>query len=123
MNDEELRRLIDEYLDVPGDPNPEMAGVQIVWERDDLRHGSKHIWADHGVTEQEVEEVLFEVPPFVEGRRHPEHPNRTVFWGATRFKRWIFVVCEDWTEAGVRYLKPITAFEPSEGLEYWERYR
>ena len=64
MNDEELRRLIDEYLDVPGDPNPEM------WER-----------------------------------------------------KWIFVVCEDWTDGGVRHLKPITAFEPPEGVKYWERYR
>lgn len=123
MNDEELRRLIDEYLDVPGDPNPEMVGVQIVWERKNPAYGSMHMWEDHRVTEEEVEQVLFEIPPFVEARRHPEHPNRTVFCGATRLRRWIFVVCEDWTDSGVRYLKPITAYEPSEGLAYWERYR
>lgn len=69
------------------------------------------------------EEVLFEVPPFVEARRHREFPNRTVFRGASRLKRWIFVVCEDWTDGEIRYLKPVTAFEPSEGVTYWERYR
>jgi hypothetical protein len=46
-----------------------------------------------------------------------------VFWGATRFDRWIVVVCEDWIEDGVRHLRPITAFEPSEGADYWERIR
>ena len=29
------------------------------------------------------------------------------------------VVCEDRKEAGIRYLKPITAFEPEAGEAYW----
>jgi hypothetical protein len=38
-------------------------------------------------------------------------------------RRWILVVCEDRSDGGVRFLKPITAFEPSEGVKYWEKYR
>jgi len=41
--------------------------------------------------------------------------------GATRRDRWLFVVCEDWTEEGTRHLRPVTAFEPEEGKEYWRR--
>jgi hypothetical protein len=44
-----------------------------------------------------------------------------LFWGATRGDRWLFIVCEDWEENGVRILKPITAFEPEEGEAYWRR--
>jgi hypothetical protein len=75
----------------------------------------------HSVTEHEVEEVLLEIPPFVEARRHRDFPGRTVFSGATRHDRWLAVVCEDWKEAGCRYLKPITAFEPEDGDAYWRR--
>ena len=66
--------------------------------------------------------MLFEVPPYVEARRRADNPNRTIFWGATRNDRWILVVCEDWKEGDQRYLRPITAFEPEEGREYWEEY-
>jgi hypothetical protein len=31
----------------------------------------------------------------------------------------LFIVCEDWRVGPMRYLKPITAFEPSEGELYW----
>jgi uncharacterized DUF497 family protein len=110
--------LLDAYLDEPHDPNPRLANVQIVWVEDDPRLGALHI-AAHGVTRDEVEQVLFEIPPNVEAKRSREHPNRTLFWGATRRDRWIFVVCEDWSEDSIRYLKPITAFEPDEGERYW----
>jgi hypothetical protein len=123
MNDDELLRLIDEYLDPPRDANPGMAGVQIVWERDTNGFGAMHVWYEHRVTEQEVEQVILEIPPYVEARRHPERPNRTIFWGATAYDRWLFIVCEEWMEGGTRFLKPITAFEPEEGEEYWERYQ
>jgi hypothetical protein len=61
------------------------------------------------------------ITAIVEAKRSREHPERTLFWGATRHDRWIFVACEDWTEDSVRYLKPITAFEPEEGEAYWRR--
>ena len=123
MNDEEFLRSLDEYLTPPADENAAMGGVEIVWERGDSRFGARHIWDKHGITEEEVEQVILEVPPFVEARRHRDHPDRTVFWGATRGDRWIVVVCEDWQQGDIRYLRPITAFEPEEGLEYWERNR
>lgn len=123
MNDEELLRRLDEYLEPPADPNPEMAAITIVWERDNPNFGARHIWEKHRITEEEVEQVIFEIPPFVEAKRHPDHPNRTIFWGATRRDRWIVIVCEDWKEDDTRYLRPITAFEPEEGVKYWEEYQ
>ena len=123
LNDDELRQLIEEYLDPPSETNLQMAGVEVIWERESPLFGSRHILDLHRVAEQEVEQVLMETPPYVEARRHPDHPDRTVFWGATRFDRWIVVVCEDWMDGDIRHLRPITAFEPSEGADYWERIR
>jgi hypothetical protein len=100
-------------------PNWDMVDVEVLWVENDPRYGSFHI-AQHGVSEAEVEEVLFEIPPEVEAKRHPAIAGRTNFWGATRTGRWLFVVSEDWTISGVRYLRPITAFEPEEGRNYWE---
>ena len=123
MNEEDLLRYLDEYLEPPADPNPEMAGVKIVWERRNPDFGLRHIWENHGITQKEVGQVLFEIPPSVEAKQHPDHPNRTIFWGATRNDRWIFIACEDWKEGDTRFLRPITAFEPEEGREYWEEFR
>ena len=108
------------YLEGLVFPNLDMASVEIVWVRGHPGFGSDHI-ARNGVQEREVEEVLLEVPPAVEAKRHPDHPGRTIFWGETREGRGLFVSCEDWTEGGVRYLKPITAFEPEQGYEYWRK--
>lgn len=118
MDDEEFLRLLDAYPEPPAEPNAEMASVRIVWTADNLRH-----ILEHRVREEDVEQVLLEVPPYVEAKRSRGEPNRTLFWGATRHDRWIFVVCEDWTEDDTRYLRPITAFEPDQGVKYWERLR
>ena len=115
-----FEELLDAYLDPPADPNSQMEGVQVVWVDDDPAFGALHIQG-HDVSKGEVEQVLFEVPPFVETKRSKDYPERTVFWGATRADRRLFVVCEDWEDGGVRYLKPITAFEPDEGEAYWRR--
>jgi hypothetical protein len=120
MGDDDFERLLDEYLDPPSDPNPEMAGVQIEWIRNQENYGSLHIRWKHKVTEAEVEEVLFEIPPYVEAKRHPTLPGRTVFWGATKKDRWLFVVCEDRKEGNQRILTPITAFPPDKAEEYWK---
>ena len=122
MNDEDFLRQLDDYLTPPSDPNPDMLGIEIVWERGNPAFGTLHIWNEHHVTEvKEVEQVIFEIPPHVEARRHPSVPNRTWFWGATRFKRWLFISCEDWKDGEKRFLKPITAYEPKDGVVYWER--
>lgn len=118
MDDDEFDAELDDYLNGRS-PNWETAAAEVVWVDDDPAFGSLHI-AAHGVTPAEVEEVLFEVPPAVEAKRHPDHPGRTIFWGATRAGRWLFVACEDWTTAGQRHLKPITAFEPDDGRAYWD---
>jgi hypothetical protein len=120
MDDGELDDLLDDYLNGGVAPNLDMLDVELVWVRGNLDLGSDHI-ARHGVTEKEVEEVLLEVPPNVEARRHPAYPDRTIFWGATRKGRWLFVSCADWRKGKRRFLKPITAFEPEEGQEYWRQ--
>jgi hypothetical protein len=118
MDDAEFDAELDAYLSGRVSPNPDMADVEIVWVRGRPEFGADHIVA-HGVTEAEVEEVLFEIPPNVRAKRHPDYPNRTIFWGATRAGRWLFVSCEDWTDGDRRFLSPITAFEPDEGEAYW----
>lgn len=118
-DDDDFLALLDSYLDEPYDPDPRMANVRIVWIEDDLGVGALHIATKHQVTRDEVEQVLLEIPPVVQAKRSGHYPERTLFWGATRQDRWIFVVCEDWTEGSIRYLKPITAFEPDEGECYW----
>jgi len=110
MADDELDDLLNEYF---GSPNLDMLDVEIVWVRGNSGYGSDHI-AVNNVTEQEVEEVLLEVPPEVEAKRHRDHPGRTIFWGATRAGRWLFVACDDRREGDRRLLTPITAFEPEE---------
>ena len=117
-DDDEFLALLDSYLDAPRDPNLAMANVRIVWVERDPGLGALHI-ARHDVTKEEVEQVLFEIPPVVQAKRSRQYPERTLFWGATRQDRSIFVVCEDWIEGRTRYLKPITAFEPDDGEQYW----
>jgi hypothetical protein len=117
-DDDDFLALLDAYLDEPYDPNPALGNVRILWIEDDPRVGALHI-AGHGISKYEVEQVLFEIPPVVQAKRSRDDPDRTLFWGATRRDRWLFVVCEDWAEGTVRYLKPITAFEPDDGERYW----
>src|SRR6266511_709223 len=50
------------------------------------------------------------------------HSTWTTFWGADqREGRRLFMVCDDWRVGGTRFLKPITAFTPSEGRAYWDQ--
>ncbi len=120
MSEDEFDDLLDDYLSGKTAINADMLGVEIVWIRGNPNVGADHI-ARNDVTEAEVEEVLLETPPDIEAKRHPDYPDRTIFWGATRAGRWLFVACADWTEGDRRFLKPITAFEPEEGEEYWSR--
>ncbi len=96
MDDGQFDDLLDEYLSGRGLPNPDMEDVEIEWVRGNPEFGADHI-RDH------------------------DYPNRTIFWGATRAGRWLFVSCEDCKRGARRILKPITAFEPEEGEEYWRK--
>ena len=118
-SDGSFEELLDAYLDPPAEPNLRMAGVCVVWVDDDPNLGALHMATKHGVSKEEVHQVLFEVPPLVEAKRSKNSPERTIFWGAARNDRWLFIVCEDWVADGVRNLKPITAFEPDDGVDYW----
>jgi len=118
IDDSEFDELLEDYLAGRFVSNPEMEAVRIERVHGNPLFGADHI-AAHGITTDEVEEVLLELPPLVEARRHKEYSNRTIFWGATREGRWLFVSCEDCRVAGTRVLKPITAFEPDAGIEYW----
>jgi hypothetical protein len=79
-DDDDFLALLDDYLDPPHDPNRAMSNVQVIWIEDDPRLGALHV-AQHGVTKQEVEQVLFEIPPIVEAKRSREHPERTFVLG------------------------------------------
>jgi hypothetical protein len=120
MDDADFGDLLGGYRGDEITPNFDLLDVELVWVRGNTGYGSDHI-AMNGVTEEEVEEVLLELPPEVEAKRNNDNPGRTCFWGATRADRWLFIVCEDWREQGTRYLKPITAFEPEDGETYWRR--
>ena len=120
MDNDEFLRLLGDYLEPAVDPNPGMAGVQFIWVENDPDCGVLHM-REHGVSKAEVLQVILEVPPLVEAKVHPEYPDRTIFWGATRHDRWLFIVCVDWEDGGLRYLKPITAYDPDDGEAYWRR--
>ena len=62
MDDDELLRLLDAYLEPPGEPNPALIGVEIIWERNNSAFGSRHILETHRITEVEVAQVLLEIP-------------------------------------------------------------
>lgn len=120
MENDEFLRLLGDYLEPPADPNPAMVGIQFIWVEDAPGCGARHM-REHGVSKEEVEQVILETPPLVEAKVHLDYPDRTIFWGATRQDRWLFIVCVDWEDSGFRYLKPITAYEPDEGEAYWRR--
>lgn len=121
MTDDDFRRLLGDYLDAPSDPNPDMVDVDIVWIEGNPKVGALHIELEHGVTKEEVEDVLLWMPPMAQASRSPDK-RRTLFWGATKLDRWLFVVCEDVKEAGRRKLTVITAYEPDDGEAYWRKY-
>lgn len=120
-DDDEFYRLVEGYLEPPAAPNSVFAGVKLQWIDGNPKVGSLHIEQEHGVSKCEVEQCLFQIPPEVESKRHRDHPNRVVFWGATKSDRWLFVACEEFWMEGERVLVPVTAFEPDEGRAYWER--
>lgn len=122
MAHNEFFDLLGHYLEPHIEPSFIAHNIEIVWERDDPEFGSLHIWGLHGITEEEGEQVILEAPPEVEVKRHPYRAERVVIWGATRFDKWLFIVCDDWEEQGTRFLRPITAFEPEYGIEYWESH-
>jgi hypothetical protein len=76
----------------------------IIWDLDDDPNGNSQHCAQHGVTKEEVEEVL-QNPDDVDVSRSSGHP---VVFGTTDAGRQVMVVCEV-VDAETVY--PITAYE------------
>lgn len=115
MSDEEdFARLLEAYLEPERERNPALARVRIKHVRDNPAYGAQHMWERHQVSEQEVEEVILEMPPTVECKRDPDHPDRLLFLGATRKRRQLLVVCDVEGEGETKILVPITGFEADE---------
>ena len=119
MNDDDFEFLLAQYS-TPIEPK-KPSDVKIEWIKNDPKVGLQHI-EKHGLTKEDVEDVIFGMPPDVEVRsQRSSHPGRLAFWGPTRWKRWIFISCEEIIDGKKRILRPITAFEPDEGRSYWEK--
>ena len=120
MGDDDFEDDLAAYLNGEAYPDEDM-NAKMDWVDDNPIFGSLHMRIHHNVAKHEVEEALFELPPKVEAKRHPHDPGKTIFWGETRRGRGLFISCEDFQKDGVRYLRPVTAFEPDEGYEYWRK--
>lgn len=81
-----------------------MPWVDLVWDLDDDPDGNVQHIAQHGVTKDEVEEVL--TAP--SGYDHSDSSGRPIAFGMTSTGKMLVVVYEE-IEAGVVY--PVTAYE------------
>lgn len=117
MNDDIFGKLIAEYLDTV---NPEAEAIGFDPQSGSLEHGIDHAFEKHNVTEQEVRQVLFEIPS-PEEKRSKHEPKRTLLWGYTRKGRELTVCCRDGRRNGKRHLALITAFDEAEAD--WRRRR
>jgi hypothetical protein len=76
----------------------------IIWDLDDDPHGNVYHCAEHGVSKEEVEEIL-ENPEDFDLSRSSGYP---VFFGTTHTGRHIMIVCEVIDKDTIY---PITAYE------------
>jgi len=117
VTDDEFRRLLADYLDTA---NPDMADIVLDLQPGNSDFGIDHAIREHGVTEVEVREVLFELPaPERKRSIHWRQPVRTLFWGPTRAGRDITVVVLESAKNNRHYMTLVTAFPESEGE--WRR--
>ncbi len=82
--------------------------VEVVWDLEDDPEGNVQHIAEHGVTPEEVEEVLND-PLSETGRSHSS--NRPVTFGYTAAGRPLVVVWEI-VEHDPLVVYPVTAYEP-----------
>ncbi len=114
MTDDDFKKLLEDFIEPEADPNPDTSHFQLRFVRDNPAYGSFHMHQKHQVSEHEVREVLLEIPPTVECRHDPDHPERKLFFGATRKRRQLLVVCDVEHEGDTTILVPITAFDADE---------
>ena len=117
MTDDEFRNLLAGYLD---SATLEMADVGLDFAEGSLDYGADHALVKHGVSREEVRQVIYE-SPLPEEKRSMHAPRRTLLWGSTRKGRDITVVVADERIEGVRHFTLITAFDETE--EEWRKRR
>jgi hypothetical protein len=78
----------------------------IIWDLDDDPNGNVHHCSEHGVTKEEVEEVL-EMPEDFDLSRSSGYP---VIFGTTHAGRHLMIVCEVIDKDTIY---PITAYDVS----------
>lgn len=110
VTDEEFRELLAGYIDTA---TPEMAGVELDFADGNPDYGAMHALGKHGVSKEEVRQVIYE-SPLPEEKRSRHAPRRTLLWGSTRRGRDITVVVHDENVEGLRRLTLITAFDETE---------
>jgi len=115
MTDDEFRRLVGNYLDTKA---PDTANAELDMAEGCNGYGADHAMDKHGVTADEILQVVFELPCCDE-KRSKHDPARTVLWGCTRSGREIAVVVRDKPEGNKRRLTLITAFDETE--DQWRR--
>ncbi len=118
-DEDDYDRLLDAYAAKPRDENPDFADVDI-----SIAFGIlSKIEDKHGLTREDVEDIVKGRPPVVVEALHPGDDEKRVFCGLTRHGREAFVVGV-WAQsstAGRRLLRIVTAFLP-ESDEYFAVY-
>ncbi len=91
--------------------------TEVVWTAADMRH-----LARHGVTPEEVEEVLAESPIWRRGRGHPKTGRTSLYaLGQNDAGRYLFIVL---SPRGRGRARCVTAMDMDEkAREYYERHR
>jgi hypothetical protein len=117
--DEDFDLLLDAYAAGPRLENPDFADV-------DIEIGPKilaKIEQKHGLTADDVTDIVKGQPPAVEEVLHPDDDEKRQFYGFTRHGRAAFVVGV-WAPSttGRRRLRIVTAFLPDED-DYFQKVR
>jgi hypothetical protein len=83
-----------------------MGDVQIIWDLEDEPHGNVQHLAEHGVTQEEFEEVLV-------NHHHEATTSRssgeTITFGSTSTGKYLAIVYEE-VEADPLTVRPLTAY-------------
>jgi hypothetical protein len=90
-----------------------MGHVHLVWDLDDDPDGNVQHFAEHGITPEEVEEVLLDAASVTLVSRTTGNP---ITFGYTPAGRHIAVVWQHVMDDPLT-MRPITAYEPTEGQE------
>ncbi|MDP2341526.1 MAG: hypothetical protein Q8O67_11230 [Deltaproteobacteria bacterium] len=116
--DEKYDRLLERYVDAPPpNSNPEYADVDIIIAPEILAK----IEAKHGLSADDVEDIVKGMPPAVVERCHPKDDEKRVFFGFTRHGRDAFVIGVWLPPTTRRRLRIVSTFLPEDD-DYIPKY-